>query len=740
MQRLFPLLRAGLLAALLLPAARAVQTESQVFEGYGAWERGELDSLSLHWNGALTAGPRLRDHGAPEAGAIVWDLAASEAGGPVYASTGGPAAVYRYDPPGAEDGNPAEAAGEPSTGTWSRVFSSPAPLVRALHLGGDGVLWIGTSPDGRLYRIASPGASPEVFASLPVDYLWEIREDPAHEGHLLVATGAPGRILRIDPGEPEAEPEVVAETASTHVFTFAHGTGGTLYFATGPNGHLLRQGPGELQVRTLAELGAGEVRGLFPAADGSVRIAVYRGEAGSGNGGPGGTGAGGSGSPSGPSNGNGGGGSAPAPQGPRGLPSGLFSIDAGGFIHPLLVASGEEQVLAATLWRDRILLGSDRRARLYNFEDRYDWSLIAEGREGGEISALASPGAEGVWVASSNPARLYRVRPASGTTPGQYTSDVFDAGHKVRWGRLHATGRQLGDLAVETRSGNRADPDSSWSAWTPLAAGRIASPPGRFLQFRLRLGPEDAVLRRAEVFYQLPNEAPVFRRIRSLPVRLERLPSPPPSKQRTGLAQLFQNNGGGNHGNGSGANGPGGPPVVVHEERGWLSVLWEASDPNGDELRYDLYLRRLGEEDWTLLARDLAEPFHSQQVSGFPAGHYEPRVVASDRRSNLPGTGLTSEKQGALVLLDPEDPVLQGPEADHPRRIRATDGHSRIVSLTFRIDGGEPRPLLPVDGLFDSREESFRLPEDLGPAGTPLLLETEDAAGNRAAWSGHLPD
>ena len=740
MHRFSPLLCAAFLAALVLPAAEAVQTETQVLEGYEAWERGELDSLSLHWNGALTAGPRLRDHGAPEAGAIVWDLAARSAKGPVYASTGGPAAVYRYDPPAPED----EASPEPTQpspgGEWTRVFSSPAPLVRALHLSADRTLWIGTSPDGRLYRIPSPGDAPEMFASLPADYLWEIREDPSREGHLLVATGAPGRILRIATDDPNAEPEVVAETTSTHVFTFAHGPEGTLYFATGPDGHLLRQEPDRAKVRTLAELGAGEVRGLFPAADGSVRIAVYRGEPGnnapgSSSGGPGGT------APATPAHGASGSGNSPAGA-PRGLPSGLFSIDAEGFVHPLLVTTGEEQVLAATLWKENILLGSDRRARLYRFHDRYDWSLVAEGPEGGEISALASPGPEGVWVASSNPARLYRIHPASSTAPGQYTSEVFDAGHKVRWGRLHTTGRQLEDLAVETRSGNRADPDSSWSGWTPLEEGRIASPAGRFLQFRLRLGATDGVLRRAEVFFQLPNEAPVFRRIHSLPVRLEPLPSPPASKQRTALSQLFQNhgNGGNGSGNGAGPNGPGGPPVVVHEERGYLSVLWEASDPNGDELRYDLYLRRLGEEEWTLLARALAAPFHSQQVAGFPPGYYEPRVVASDQRSNLPGEGLTAEKQGALVLLDHEDPVLVGPDTAHPRRVTATDAHSRILSLTFRLDGGEPQPLRPEDGLFDSRRETFRLPDDLGPAGTPLLLETEDAAGNRAAWSGRLPD
>jgi hypothetical protein len=43
-------------------------------------------------------------------------------------------------------------------------------------------------------------------------------------------------------------------------------------------------------------------------------------------------------------------------------------------------------------------------------------------------------------------------------------------------------------LAVETRSGNTATPDSSWSAWAAVANGQaVASPGTRYLQYRLTL-------------------------------------------------------------------------------------------------------------------------------------------------------------------------------------------------------------------------------------------------------------
>ncbi|HEY7118252.1 MAG TPA: hypothetical protein VH475_16815, partial [Tepidisphaeraceae bacterium] len=81
--------------------------------------------------------------------------------------------------------------------------------------------------------------------------------------------------------------------------------------------------------------------------------------------------------------------------------------------------------------------------------------------------------------------------PASGT----FTSSVFDAGAIANW--LNAswtaslpTGTSI---VIETRSGNVATPDGTWSAWTATGTGgSISSPAGRYFQYRVRYATTDA--------------------------------------------------------------------------------------------------------------------------------------------------------------------------------------------------------------------------------------------------------
>lgn len=76
--------------------------------------------------------------------------------------------------------------------------------------------------------------------------------------------------------------------------------------------------------------------------------------------------------------------------------------------------------------------------------------------------------------------------PAQGT----YLSPIVNANIAARWTRLTYSGRTPSGTAVivETRTGDTAVPDSSWSTWTPVgASGAISSPQARYLQFRVIL-------------------------------------------------------------------------------------------------------------------------------------------------------------------------------------------------------------------------------------------------------------
>jgi hypothetical protein len=93
--------------------------------------------------------------------------------------------------------------------------------------------------------------------------------------------------------------------------------------------------------------------------------------------------------------------------------------------------------------------------------------------------------------------------PSSGT----FTSRVLsaDSAHTV-WGNL--TGASTG-TSFETRTGNTASPDASWSGFQAVGAGgAIQSPSGQYIQYRATLGGANASLDSASLAYTVDNTAP----------------------------------------------------------------------------------------------------------------------------------------------------------------------------------------------------------------------------------------
>jgi hypothetical protein len=89
------------------------------------------------------------------------------------------------------------------------------------------------------------------------------------------------------------------------------------------------------------------------------------------------------------------------------------------------------------------------------------------------------------------------VQLATSSLSGIFTSAVFDAVRLVTWGSASWTADVPAgtSLIVETRSGNTATPDDSWSAWTAVANGQtVTSPAARYFQYRLKLTSTSASL------------------------------------------------------------------------------------------------------------------------------------------------------------------------------------------------------------------------------------------------------
>jgi hypothetical protein len=297
-----------------------------------------------------------------------------------------------------------------------------------------------------------------------------------------------------------------------------------------------------------------------------------------------------------------------------------------------------------------------------------------------------------------------------------YVSDVLDAKSPSRFGKI--AWQSTGKITVETRTGNTAKAGPGWSDWaSPTGisksggsghAAKVASPPGRYLQFRVAFDAADATLTKVATYYLPQNSATEL-----LDVTIE----PAASGSQTikdGTAK------------------PRSP--VLH-------VKWQIENPDGDETTYALTVRREGEVRW----RPVTPPripvtgtTYEWNTESYQDGYYRLRVVASDSVANSPDRALETQKTTPVFALDNERPVIEGLTVNHPRAsARASDALSNIVEMAFSVDDGPWQLGATQDGLFDDLAETLRidLPTDL-PAGMhTLAVRIADGAGNLGSAS-----
>jgi len=344
---------------------------------------------------------------------------------------------------------------------------------------------------------------------------------------------------------------------------------------------------------------------------------------------------------------------------------------------------------------------------------------------------------DNLWAATSNPARLYR---AVGRNPqeGTYTSPVKDAGSMARWGTLQWRGTARSARAIEcwARSGNTRRPDATWTEWRgPLGPeSNLDLPPSRYFQYRctLRGSFQDSPrLQEVRVTFLPQNQPPKFAEVRVLPPgsvyrevpqaqsaariagaprsTLDTRPPEPPLQDAnpppTGTPPARS------------PAAPSGPVYMPGQEQykwGMQTVVWQASDPDGDDLRYDVYIQRADQTTWTLLKGGLESSVFAFDTTSLPDGWYRLRIVASDEAANAPGQGLRTETVTSLFLVDHTPPRLSLLKREKTSsgwliRVQAQDDLSPVARAEYALQPDEWTPLFPVDQILDSRQEVLEL-------------------------------
>ena len=660
-------------------------------------ERGDARGVSIADNGSLTLAPAFTEVFDTKQ-AYVWS-AAADAGGNVYLGTGHEGRVFKVD----------------AAGKGSLLYKTSELDVMALAVDAQGNLYAGTSPDGKVYRI-TPGGEARVFFEPKTKYIWSLAFDA--QGRLLVGTGDKGVIFRV---APDGQGAPLVNTTQTNITALRVDAGGNIIAGTDPGGLVLRVGA-DGRAFTLFDSAQREVRDLALGRNGEIYALTLSESAGAGAG----NAATGAAAPAAPTiasgdegvtvtisdvqviDASGATGGGTVSRGSGDAKSALYRLDANGASDALW--DSREAVAFALALDDqgRALVGTGQKGRIYGVTAGSRPVLLAQSTEA-HTSRFVKAGGR-LYAASSNLGKLFRVGGETAAS-GTYTSPVRDAQVVAAWGKI--SWMSEGEVELQTRSGNTAAPDSTWSEWSApyrnAESDAVTSPRARFIQWRatLRQAGRAAAprLREVTLSYLPRNLAPSINSIAVLPagVALQALPQPQADggAEQAGLdPQLF----------GAAAQIP--PRRVF--QKGAVSLQWQTEDPNGDALEYALYYRAAAGGDYYPLKTGLRDNYFTVDANALPDGRYVFKVAASDSPSNPGSLALADEQETEAVEVDntppavtAEAPRLEGNTAEVV--FRAADATSIIRRAEYQLDGGPWRSVFPADGIADSRREEFRV-------------------------------
>ena len=627
------------------------------------------------------------------------------------------------------------------------LFTAPEPEVYAVAYRA-GALYAGTSPNGKVYRVDPESGKESVFFDPKQAYIWAI--EPLAGGEFAVATGIDGILYRVS---AKGEGSVLYDAPDTHIRSLAARPDGSLLAGASAKGriyHVARDGSAHalfdsplneissIYVDPSGTAWAAAVSNVLPSAapqaqPRSTTQQQQQQQSGSGE----------TKKESEPSS--------PSvevtfsfedPAGSAAAAAGsaeVYRIHSDGFVET--VRKFEREMVYALSGGDggAVLLATGPNGRIYELRDG-ELSLIGTVPEK-QVVSIARAGAS-TTVTTTNSGAVYRLAGGLSAKP-EFRSAPKDAERFSRFGSYRIEGRNLSDanVSIAFRSGNTRTPDATWSAWSGSQSaldGNVVVPPARYIQWKLTMPnpPRDAAIDAITIAFMNRNMAPQIDAIAvqdpAVVFISSSYPAPPQVVEATNPDE---------YGIFTSLDTPRERATADQGKRvfrkGFRTVAWHAQDPNGDALRYTLSFRKKGSEQWLRLRENMLDTQINFDTSQFPDGLYELRLVASDALDN-PDAPLTNTKSGIEFQVDNTAPDVAMTARGDEITVRITDALSPIGRVEYSADAERWIRITPVDGIADSREETFRLSRrELG--GKFVVIRAVDAFYNVATESVTLP-
>jgi len=709
--------------ALAQPAKRWVQASQADFES------GKRENIALTSIGELKLG-RQNETIIEEAGDQVWALA-MDSRGIVYAATGSDGKILKIE-----------------GGKSEMFYDSEESEILCLIVDKTDNLYAGTAPNGRIYKLA-PGGDVEVYLDSEEQYIWGLALDG--KGALYAATGDNGKLLKITAKD---QSKTVFETKSPHLLDVVTDSKDNAYVCTSTGGQVFRIGPDE-KVFALFDSEDEEMHSLAIDEADNLYVCTADGMQ------PGTAGVGPRGQPPegppgeiqpGPAEAKESDEAeeandgeepdddagmhppvppelAPPPRPPEavGPPIGginfVYKITPEGMVTSIFRREGMA-LLSMVLYEGSVYVGTANQGQLLRIDDDLQVTILTQ-VEQPQIPSLAAAPDGTLYFGTAGDGKVYRLSNDL-ADEGTFTSMVKDMSFPSRWGVIRYAGDMAEGVSVATRTGNISEPDDTWSDWSKEEADpagvKISSPVGRFFQYRLLLkarGAKTPTIRSVEMYYLPPNYRP---RITAITFPPSSDGQPPPSESGyTGSVAATQK-------------------AAPAPMRGRIQIDWEAEDPNGDKLEFEVLFKGADEANWKSIADELTEPMITWSTVRVPDGTYRLKVRADDAPSNPPGRSLATEEVSEPFIIDNTPPAVTDMNAEmgDGRKAEVTarlaDTTSPIQNAVYSVDSGDWVMLSPEDGIFDGPDETVKFTtEALEPGEHTVVISTRDSAGNVGA-------
>ena len=706
------------------------------------WMAGHGEQVAVTREGRLTLGPAVRVlHEEPSP--ALWSAALAP-DGTLYVGSGNEGQVLA------------------SKGDQTRVhWDSDDLQVHAVAWHGDALL-AATSPDGKVYRVARDGTA-TVFFDPEDTYVWALAVD--RQQQVYVATGGKGRVYRV--ARDGGTSTKIFESAAANVTALSVSDNGDVLVGTDSPGRLYRV-PAGGKAFALLDGPYTQVQAIRPGADGATWVlAVSPGtSAGATTPAP----------PPGttltpqvttevtivaigdamtvsPATAN------PAPTAATsGAPKGaVYRLGPDGLVDTYWEATGELPFDITVSPAGRILVAADNGV-VYALEGEPVRTARIAQLPARQLTRIV-PSGDGYLITASNPGKILALS-ANAAAKGTYTSEVKDATTGASWGLVRWEGDQPSRSTVgfATRSGNTSTPDETWADWTPVRTDegvlRVGSPAARYLQLKIELAGASTI-DGVTLTYLPRNQRPRLTNLTVHPAGVV-FQQPFGTQEPPDLAGFLSTTPAPARDQAIAAATPTSTSAAVGRrlfQKGFQTFQWDATDPDKDDLRYQVWLRRTGTAEWRLLAKDLVGSVYTWDTSLLPDARYLVRVVASDARANPAGAALQAEREAGPITIDNTPPVirvLDGASVQRTDRTPPANVKSRAaaaspatfsfevvdaVSTLERVDvllaDGQWRAVFPDDGVLDGLRERFTVPTaDLGDG--PIVLRATDSLANLA--------